>query len=660
MNRPRNGIRNAALLAAVAVLAAATGAAPTVDSIPLNPHGGTFGNSMGAPVPLTPTSLLIPVLGPDGTSTTVDDLVLLVSDVVGTPVVTPLATPYLAGPSGRVVRLSATRAVTTGAGADGAFGSADDVLFVLDGVGSASQSVASVVVGFLHDSNYSSATALTADSVVVASRGPDGVANSADDRVTLVTDVAGTPVATHLAAPFLENSGRTRPVALSPDSFLVASNGPDAGSASADSVGYFFSAVGGADDRDDVSVPFLVYGTPGRPVRVTDDRALVGTAGPDGSVSNADDVVVLLDKLGTANQTDDIAVPHLPDYAAGTLVVLSRDSAAVTTEGPDSTDYSADDTVAILTRLGSQNDVTQVTVGATDEDSECRVVRMAPDRLAVLTFGADNTNDGADDEMAFVDDVGGTNAVSHVVVGAVHGRVCSEPRCFDRSTIALTTGGGDNDIGSGLDDVITVVSGVGGTPVVDAVAVLGDANDSTAMAFVPQPLGAGRAAFVSNGADNTLGTGNDDLVRIVEGLPSARTLFVKKATLKFKAASPEKGEKASFSGNLFLDGENLFGESDVTVSIGNASQTIPAKDFTEKNGNWTYSDPKGLKGFVQKVSFKWKKSSFSVKAKGIGTGIEGTGAAYVPVAVEAGHLYLSASLAGTAFSGGIKYKAPKE
>ena len=80
-----------------------------------------------------------------------------------------------------------------------------------------------------------------------------------------------------------------------------------------------------------------------------------------------------------------------------------------------------------------------------------------------------------------------------VTVGALEGRAASEPRCFDSSTVGVATGGADNAIGGGLDDVITIVSGVGGTPLVETVAILGDANNTTSQDFVPTPLGGGRA-----------------------------------------------------------------------------------------------------------------------------------------------------------------------
>ena len=63
-------------------------------------------------------------------------------------------------------------------------------------------------------------------------------------------------------------------------------------------------------------------------------------------------------------------------------------------------------------------------------------------------------------------------------------------------------------------------------------------------------------------------------------------------------------------------------------------------------------------GFITGLVYDPAKGTISVKGKGLGTGLETTDADYVPVAVERGESLIGDSVAGTAYKGGIKYKAP--
>ncbi len=658
MRGSRARVRFAVAAAAVACVVLGARGAPTASSIALTGHGDAMGGSVGAPLALGATSCLVPSQGPDGSQGTADDETLLVTGIGGALVVTAILTPFLSDYSGQFERLSATRALGFGAGPDGNWGTADDVVFLLDRLGS-DNGVTSITVGRLEATDVHAPTRLSASSAAVVTRGPDASPNTGDDTVAILTDLGGANSVTYAAAPFVPSRGRCRPVALSPTSFLVASNGPDSAENSADDVTYLFEDAGGGNDRTDLATPRLYPRAPGGPIRISPTRAAVVSAGADGSVGTADDEVLLLDKLGQANQVASIPVPHVNNYGGSRIVPWGDSALLVLTEGADSVEGTADDSVYLVTRLGANEATTEIVVGATDEDRQARPVPLSPTSFAVVTLGPDLNYNSADDRIAIVSDVGGTNTVSTVTVGGLADGATSTPSALSSTALVVTSGGADGLIRSGGDDAVTVVSGIGTAPLVESVPLGGDADDLYGLGFAPAVLGGGRAVALSTGANAVLGTGNDDALLVVEGLPADRGLAAKKVAVKFRAEAPENGEKVSAKGALLLDGLVVFAEQDITISVGNAAQTVPARSFVEKNGNFTYADKTGANGWVTKVVFKSGSGSLSVKGKGVGTGAETTDAASVAFAVEAGDVYFGLVLGGTATAKGITYRAPK-
>jgi hypothetical protein len=637
---------------------------PTVEKIPLAPHGGALYYNGGA-MPLSPTVLIVGTLGADDTKATADDKLLVVSDLGGTPTVESRVVGYLADSGGRLARLSATRAVYQSAGADGNWATGDETLVVMDRAGSGNV-VTQVVVGSLQQNQGGShvPVRLTPSSIVLAVLGADLLPNTADDVMVLVTGLGATPEVTLLPAPHLHISGRTQAVALSPRSFLVASTGPDGESSTDDDLLYLFTDVGGANARVDIPLPNLHYGRPGCPVRVSVTRAVAISEGPDGKPETADDRVYVLSGLGTTNAVTSVNVPYLSDYGAGRPCVLASDLVATPTWGPDGTEQTADDTIALISGLGTTNDVVQVTVGAMEEDRECRPVRLGPDRLAVVTFGPNIVEDTADDQLAFLVDAGTSNLVFHADVPGLAGWVANQPLALSTTALLVLGGGPDGKTYAGVDAVYTLVTSIGTGGPVKSEVPLAPGGSATRInydsASAPALAGGGRAVALDPGVDGQWQTGGDDMIHVIEGLPLDRGVTVAKLQIKFSTAKPTKGESFKVQGTLTLDDPSLFAMGDLTVSIGNAAETIPADRIIENKGKYTYKAPKGGTGFITRLSYDSAKGKLSISGKGVGTGGETTAASYVPFTLEIEEgLFVGESITGVAGKSGIQYKAPK-
>ena len=629
-------------------------AAPTVASIPFTGFGDASEGSISAPVALSSRSYLVAAEGPDASFGTADDVVLLVNNLNATPSLRALATPYLPDYSGRVVRLSATRALVATAGTDGTWKTADDAVLVLDQLGSGN-TVTSVTIGGLDKLDSYSPVVLSSTSAVIATRGPDLAANTADDQFLLLRNLGGTPTTTPLAAPALD-SAQSRVTALSPTSFLVASNGPDRALRTADDQVYLFTGVGTANTRTDLNVPAIFQRAPRQSVRLSATRAVIVSAGPDRAESTPDDQVVLLDQLGTANTITPITVPSIHDYGAGLPVALSEATIALVTEGPDNNGFTLDDQVAIITGLGTTNTVSLISVGSTDEDAVSRVVRLSSTRLVLGAGGTTSaTINDADDEAVVIDGVGTTNAVTHIPMPGIAPGVTSNAVALSNSAFLINHGGPDNKLDSGGDDEVVLVTGTGNGYTKEAIPAIGS-FDGYSAPTVAVPLGRGRAVFISSGPNNQNGTGNDDLMRILSGLPEVRGIQVTKVSVAFNPARPTSPETFSASGAFGTDDPGLLLNADVTVSVGNASQTIPVAAFKRsRTGVYSYSDTKHLNGVLTKVTLDPGKRKFSISGKGVNTGLRSGVANYVPVAIGGFREYLADAVTGRGSTKGVKF-----
>lgn len=649
-------LRTSALLTVTLLgLSPPASAAALGDTIAFAPHGDALAGSAGAPLPLTPRSLLVGSRGPNGVPTDADDEILLVTDLDGAPTVTPLAAPGLPEFSPAPSRLSATRALALGSGADGVFGTADDVLHLLDDLGGANAATP-IEIGFLTDQHQSVPVPLAHDAIAMATLGPDGVVRTADDEIVVVSDLGGSNAITRLAAPFLTSNGSGRPAALSPTALVVASAGPDALQRTADDLLYVFRDLTGTPERTELDVPFTWHdGRAGVPKRLDGASGLLSSAGLDGVKHTADDEVYLLLDLDSTPTALPLSVPFI-QFEAADVLVLGPDLAVMVTSGPDGDSSTPDDELAILSDLAGVPGVEHVAVGPVGSGADGRPVLLTEDRVGLAGLGPDQAGNGADDEVVVVSGLRGDPEAEAIPVGPLGRSAGAMPTALGAGALLINAGGADA-LETG-DDELASVTGIGSAPEVERLPIpggVGGASSNTV--FVTQPLGEGRAVQVRRGA-NALGAGGDDTLQLLEGLPDDRRLDVRKLRIRFDATRPQKGEKLSLAAAVALDGLPLPGTGDLTVSLGNVSQTLPADALVVGRKTIRYADKRGQRGFVRKLLWKPATGKLEVKGKGIGTGLAGLDPAYLPVAVEYDGVYLSSAPAGEAVARGIRFRAP--
>jgi len=648
-------------LAALLVLAAAAGAStPTGNSIPFGAHGDAVNSTSGQPTALTPTTLLVMAEGPDGTAGTSDDETLFVTGIGSGPAVTAIPTDHVALNAARIERLSATRAALVSSGANGTFGNSDDVLFIVDRLGSGNV-VTPVVIGGLGDNQQFTPERLTPDQVVIPSLGPDNLADTSDDEVVVVSLGGASPAALHLPAPYQRAGGRTRMIALSPTAFLIASDGPDKKASGADDLVYLFKYDGINWARTDLAAPGLNRRAAGRPVRVSATLGLAVSAGTDFVDSTADDEVFLID--AAAGTITAIAVPFVKNSSGGQATGLSPAVAAVGTMGADGVAGSADDAVAILSDLGNANTVTNILVGATADNNECRPARLDDTAFALATLGSDRTISTADDEITVVHGVGGTPVVEHVVIGSVAAGTASTLVPLSSSALLLSGGGPDHAVGTS-DDEVVVLTGIGSALAVSGVPLGGSLDSQDAFRYVPTVLGGGRAALLSSGADQVLGTGGDDAVRVVGGLDLGSSLSVRNLMVRYarqKLGGKLHPSRVSVKAVLTLEGVDGLLRDDLTVSVGNAAQTLPAGSLVPiRNGrSLGYSDPAGALGIVRSLEIEIATGRLRMEVRGADQAIATTVPGYVPVGFEIGEDIVPESLAARPGPNGFSYHRPK-
>jgi hypothetical protein len=628
---------------ATAILMLVTGvvlADPTAVSVPLSPYGDAVDSSSGAPVALSPTAVLVSTKGQDGEPATADDLTLLVLDLDGATGITPLPTPFVSADSARITRLSMTRAAMSTAGEDGVLGTADDAVLVLDRLGSGNLTIP-IVVGGLGDNQQFTPVRLATDRIAVATYGPDLEGNTADDGLLIIDDVAGTPVIRAVAAPFQRSSGRSMPIALTTSVVVIAGNGPDGKHSTADDVVHVVEGIGGTIVTSEIPAPGLNRRAAGRPVRVSRNHALVLSAGPDGKDSTEDDVALLLDvpaKTATA-----IPLPWAKDGSGGRPVFITSSIAVTTTNGEDGIEGTADDAVAVLSGLGTTNDVESVVVGATGDDNNCRPSRLGPTSCALVTFGSDLEPGTGDDQVVILRDLDTVPTAEFVSVGALASGTTSTIVPVSSTALVVAGGGADLTMGT-TDDALVLLSGIGAVIDTQSIPAEGAFDASNHFQYVPKSLGEGTVAFLSSGPDGVLGTGGDDAVRVVSGLLPTTGFEVRRLKVRLPREDGRGRARAILRGRLTeADPASLEG-ADLSFALGNASQTLPAGSLERRRGVLRYRDRKNEHGIIRKLKIRVRDGRIIVKMRGAEEELASTEPAYVPVGVEIGEDLVPRSL----------------
>src|SRR6185295_5956023 len=103
---------------------------------------------------------------------------------------------------------------------------------------------------------------------------------------------------------------------------------------------------------------------------------------------------------------------------------------------------------------------------------------------------------------------------------------------ISKSALLVAGGGADQVVGTS-DDAVVVLSGIGSVLNVTRLPIGGALDSIDAFRFVAEVLGGGRAALLSSGADDNLGAGGDDAVRVLDGLGTGNSLVVRRLTAQF-------------------------------------------------------------------------------------------------------------------------------
>jgi hypothetical protein len=98
--------------------------------------------------------------------------------------------------------------------------------------------------------------------------------------------------------------------------------------------------------------------------------------------------------------------------------------------------------------------------------------------------------------------------------------------------------------------------------------------------------------------------------------------------------------------------------SDLTISLGNASQTLAAGSLVPvRSGRaLAYSDPTGLHGIVRSLSFDTKTRALRIDARGADDDLAATAPGYVPVGIEIGSTLVPQALSARPGRNGFVYR----
>ena len=455
--------------------AASAGAQPLSSQLlPLGPS-----RWIGPPLPLTTTSFLIwaapyagcPEQGGEGPE------LLLVEDLDGTPRITSLAVPLVSNVRWWT-RMSATRVLLLQKGEDQIDGTADDGVYLLDDLGGSNRITAFAVAPlggpYRLDDETAAFTAdgqllilsdlgarntvtpvpgagelvlvLSSRSLLVSKPGTDGLYFlSLDDPELHLVELP--PV------PFCCRSL----LRLSPTSVVGVSrldpNGPQN-----DDVVYLLRDLGGTNRRLVLPAPYSDAAlTP-----LSADRVLLRSSGTTFRYGDADDQVLLFDHLDDLHTDPTVTVIPVPGMKGDSVpVALGPELAVVVTNGGDARS-GPEDGVAVLSGLGTLNDVTEVVLGPLDAylygaPYPSQPMRLGPRSIVLAGLGADRASPTADDEVVSLTDVGGANRVERSVVGDLwRGPVVAFPPAG-----ALVVIEGADALPGTSDDRVVFVSGIG-------------------------------------------------------------------------------------------------------------------------------------------------------------------------------------------------------
>lgn len=344
---------------------------------------------------------------------------------------------------------------------------------------------------------------------VVASRGSDTV-TSADDALLVVEGIgSATLTVKTVLLPGLAPDEPSVPVPLGDTSLLVTTSGPDFLFGTGDEV---LVVVSGLDTASPVATPvfagFIRGDATGRPVASGGTIAAVCTAGPDSTFGTDDDTLqVVRDVLGSP--TPALPLTLGPVSSGGEALPLSTggDEALVLLLGTDLVKGTMDDELAVASSLSADPMfVAKVPAGRSLAGAEGGLVLLSSGAAVRLDPGVDGTVGTQDDGLRLFTLLSDPSPSSTTVsTGPLQPWA---PMAVDGGSAALCGAGADHTAGTG-DDVTIRVAGIGGSAAMSS-------NPTGAFAPLGKPAliftSAGRSvAARTSGPDATGGTADDRL-----------------------------------------------------------------------------------------------------------------------------------------------------
>lgn len=278
----------------------------------------------------------------------------VVLDGIGTGTLT-LSSTTLPGVAfeapGILTVINPTTVGLTLSGADFLFGTADDILGVVTGIGGA---LTGITLGTFpaFPGRMGMAVRVGPTTVAVAYVGVGGVPGTVDDALIAFRDILTVP------APFVIPSGaismdpEAQPVATGSDAVLLPLRGADTTDFTSDDEVALFVSLSAPVPPPQVNLAagFPVPGVAGRIAVLSSSAAVRIHAGADSSLGTTDDGLVLLTALTGAAASATFATGPLQNAAP---LVVSATSAAAAGEGDDGISGNADDEVLVVSGIGT-------------------------------------------------------------------------------------------------------------------------------------------------------------------------------------------------------------------------------------------------------------------------------------------------------------------
>jgi hypothetical protein len=286
-------------------------------------------------------------------------------------------------------------------GVDLLFGTADDVLEVVTGIGGA-PAVGFSDTDFYADGRMGVPVVVNPTTLAVVGTGPDLAMGTVDDVVAVLRNVLTVPVSSFWVVGFIETDVDAVSVVTPGDAWVVPLQGADMADFTADDEVAVFTAV----STSPLAAPAIlaaghsVPGEKGRLLVLSGTVVIREESGVDNILGTSDDGITVLSGLTGAGASSTIATgalqPFAPLFESSTSVVLVG-------EGADAMSGTFDDEVLEITGIGSASAISTSLPGSFRLAGPAALVAYgAGFALLARTAGTDGAPGTGDDLLSTV------------------------------------------------------------------------------------------------------------------------------------------------------------------------------------------------------------------------------------------------------------------